>query len=160
MDNTNITSIILNYVNDLRSRETAVEEKYDREISTIRKLQISNNTFSSVAVATGTGGIATGLTVIGLPVTVGLGSIAVLCSTVSFVLTGVSGKFTKRALVYKNQLKDLREARIELERILAFAIKDGGFKSLEDSEIQNAISIYQNVLKKNKIPPLVSGQTQ
>lgn len=84
-----LTTVILGYVTDLKNKENSLEIKYDKELAIIRNMNISNQTFSSLAVATGTGGIATGITVIGLPVSIGLGVAATIFGTVSFVLTGV-----------------------------------------------------------------------
>ena len=154
MDSENNKSIILHYVNDLRTRENDIEIKYDKLKSTLKNLNISNQTFTSLSVATGAGGIATGITVIGAPVAVGLGVAAAICGTASFVLTGIGKRYIGRVEKLKEQLTIIRDARINLERILAFAIKRDEFKSLTDAELQEFIEIYYEALKKNKMKPL------
>ena len=139
--------IVDNYIKDLRNREIKYETKYLASKSKYKKLYTANQTTSGLALVTAGGTVASALSVIGVPVAIGVGAASGVFAIVSGVLTGVGKGYYQSSVKYMEKLASCRKARIDLEKLMGLQ-SNGEARILNAPEIETAYKIYSDVMEE------------
>lgn len=106
---------------------------------------ITNQVTVGIAVTSGGAGIVTGVTVVGLPISIGLAGVSLVSGIVSGIITTIGRNYQKNAIRYQKKVILLSQARIKLNNIIASTYTG---TLLSDVKISEAMEIYSTVLKK------------
>ena len=109
----------MNFSAQLLNMEGECRDKFKKSKKKCNRMSVSNQVVSGVAVGSGTAGVVSALTVVGLPISIALASISVLGGITSGVLTTIGRSNQKSAINNQRKITVLSQARIKLNSIIA-----------------------------------------
>lgn len=121
--------------------------KYMRHENACRKIAY---TFGVVAVSLGGSGIATGLTVVGIPLSAGLGAGAVACTIAGSIATKMISYYTPKARKYEQMLEGLKTLLSSLKGTVSQALDDGSITHQEYEQFRTQVKQYNEQREQKK----------
>ena len=126
--------------------ERDIAKKCSKVQNTVNRLNETSAACSCLSVVASGSTIATAVSVVGIPVSAGLGTLSIASSAAS-VITNKFGKTKiKKLKVYTNLLDDIHKARASFEYAFSKSLS-GGVSTDEFAQLQK---IYTDLLKKMK----------
>ena len=125
--------------------KTKFEKKYKKYRKTISRIDKVTLTSNIVTAASGIGALATGATKLGLPVSIPLGSLAILGSFITTGSTVLSAKYDKKITKVMNLLSLTTTTLAVFERGISKALADEKIDSEEFEALQTS---YYDTLDK------------
>ena len=138
-------SIINSEFEELRKLKDKFSIKLKRYSKAVERLMLLNASSSAITIGSGIGSIATGATIIGIPISVGLGGVALAGSICTGLTTAVIKRYQKKVeKVIK--LYDIVTSTIAVfETNISQALHDG---RINFKEFQGLQSVYYSALRK------------
>ena len=114
------------------------ERKYEKYSRTLERLILINAAASGISIASGISGLATLSTMIGIPISIGLGAVSITGVSLSGLTTALVKKYQKK-LTKATRLVDIgRSALAVFETSISEAIADGKINGKEFKILQTA----------------------
>lgn len=141
----NARELIQTYITELYSRLELVTDKFQSYKDKSKTLMTVNQITTGVSMATAGAGVATGVSLVGLPVAIPLGVISLISGATSITLTAIGRRWTNSALKNQKKIQLIQTAIVRLSAIIGLSFRQN---VLKDDEIKEALEIYSEVLKK------------
>ena len=127
-------------------------KKYKKYTKSIENLMLANASSSSVAIVSGIGSIATGITVVGIPVSAGLAGIGLVGSVCTGFLTALIKKYQKKLQKIMKLLDTVTSAIAVFETNISESLKNNKIDENEFRMIQGiffkALNDLSNIDRK------------
>ena len=134
------------FLANLDQLENDIAQKCSKVQTIVNRLNNSAAACSVLSVIASGSTIATAVSVVGVPVSAGLGTISVAASAASFVTSKFEKAKTKKLKVYTALLDEIHSARASFEYAFSKSL-NGGISTDEFGKLQK---IYTDLLKKMK----------
>ena len=141
----NQRELLMKYSTSLLALEGKCRGKFKDYKSMCKKMSVINQVTSSVAVSSGTAGVVTAVTIVGLPVSVALASISVIGGVISAIVTTIGRSKQKSAIRYQQKISVLSQSRIEINNIISSTYNG---TLISDEKVNKAMEIYSEAFKK------------
>ena len=141
----NQRKLLMRYSAHLLKLEGENRDKFSINKSKCKSSAMANQVTSGVAITSGGAGIVTGITVVGLPISIGLAGVSLVTGLASGIITTVGRNYQKNAIRYQKKVILLSQARIKLNTIIVSTYEG---TLLSNEKVAEAMEIYSTVLKK------------
>ena len=132
-------------LDELQKMRKKFEKKYKRYKKVTNRINMISLSSNFVTTASGLGALATGVTIVGLPVSATLGAIAIGGSFITVGASVLSARYDKKMTKVMNQLALITTTLAIFERGISRALADDKIDSTEFESLQNS---YYETLDK------------
>ena len=135
----------MRYSTHLLQLEGENGKKFKNNVSKCKSMSVANQIVSGIALTSGTAGIVSAISIVGLPVTLGLSVVSAVNGLASGIFTTLARGSQKNAIRYQQKVGFLSQVRIRLNEIIASTYSG---TLLSDEKISAAMEIYSEAFKK------------
>ena len=129
-----------------RMRAKAIKRFEDNK-SSFKKLNTAGKVLSVTSVSASSAGVATAITVVGIPISAVLAGVSAVCGVSAFVVGRFSRKNAKKAIEARKSQTIIDSALSDISSIIAVGLNDVR-DDISESDLKNIINIYNTTLKK------------
>ena len=134
------------------------EKKYEKYKKTLERLILINASASAISIASGVSTLATLSTMIGIPISIGLGAISITGATLTGLTTALSKKYQRKLLKATKLIDIARSALAVFETSISEAISNGKISEKEFKIIQT--TYFKALNELSEVDRKLSSETR
>ena len=134
------------------------EKKYEKYKKTLERLILLNASASGISIASGISSVATLSTMIGIPISIGLGAISITGATLTGLTTALSKKYQRKLLKATKLIDIARSALAVFEASISEAISNGKISEKEFKIIQT--TYFKALNELSEVDRKLSAETR
>ena len=133
----------MSFLSNIEHIEGVISKKCNKLQKLISKLNHASAGTSVVSVITAGSTIATTVSVVGIPISVGIGTISIASDTTSAICSKVADTKTKKLKKYATMLDNIHRTKASFEYVLSKSLADG----ISTDEFVTLQNMYVGLLK-------------
>jgi hypothetical protein len=133
----------LTFLNTIDQMEIAITKKCYKLQKQVNRFSEASAGCSLLSVLTAGSTIATTVTIVGIPISVAIGTLSIICSGVSVITNKVGKAKAKKRDKYVKMLNEIYKAKASYEHAFSRSLNDG----ISIDEFTQLQTIYVNLLK-------------